>query len=205
MRAIAASAAALVALTTAARADHAHAPRPVVASAVAPAEGALAAPAAPPTAARTGLAFGVEAGEPTAATIGWFTHGLGATVAIGTGTRAGLGLQLRADLSYQPTILARLGGMTVPLVVGAGVRYYHHGYQPASIDELPDTHVGVRASLAIGLDRDHLRVYAEAAPGLDVYRSPSCTLQSGVHSICPHAQESPLFVQVVLGARWFLR
>ncbi len=204
MRALATSAAALLALTSAARADHARA-RPMVAAAtVAPAD-AVTTTTTAPAPRPAGLAFGIEAGEPTAATIGWFTGGFGAGIAIGTGTRAGLGLQLRADLSYQPTVLAHVGGMAVPLVVGAGVRYYRHGYQSASIDELPDTHVGVRAAVAVGLDRDHLRIYAEAAPGVDFHRSPSCSLRSGVHSICPHAQGSPLFVQVVLGVRWFLR
>jgi len=181
MRTLVVCGAALAALAAAARAEPAHDASP------------------------EGLAIGVEAGEPSSATVGWFGGALGGSLAVGSGTLAGPGLSLHADVVYQPMQLTRLGGMPMPLLVGVGVRYYHHGYQPMSIDEIPDTHVGVRASVALGLDHHNLRFYAELSPGVDVHRSASCNLQSGVDSVCPHAQSTPVFVELVVGARWFLR
>ena len=46
--------------------------------------------------------------------------------------------------------------------------------------------------------------YFPYAPGVDFKRTRSCTFASGVDTICPHSQELPLFVQFVVGARWFL-
>jgi len=146
-----------------------------------------------------GIAFGVELGEPTAATAGWFAGKLGLTAAIGTGTRAGLGPALHAEARYEVT---RLSGQ-FPLRVGAGGRYYHHGYQPFSIDELPDSHYGVRAVIEISMIRGPLQLYAELAPGVDLKRTRSCTLASGVDTVCPHAQSTPLFINLAIGARWF--
>jgi hypothetical protein len=49
-----------------------------------------------------------------------------------------------------------------------------------------------------------MQLYAELAPGIDFHRTASCTLASGPYTVCPHAQDRPLFVQLVVGARWFL-
>ena len=147
-----------------------------------------------------GIAIGIEAGEPLSATLAWFRGRLVLAAGIGTGTVAGLGLSLHGDVQLQ---IAELAPRT-PLRVGVGLRYFHHGYAPASFDEIPDSHVGVRASLAIARQFDRAEIYVEAAPGIDVKRSASCTLASGPDSICPHAMSSPFFLQLVLGARWFL-
>lgn len=156
--------------------------------------------AAPAAAPASGLALGVELGEPSSLTAGWFRGKLGVAAAIGTGTLAGPGVSLHADLELE---VARLAPH-VALRIGLGGRYYHHGYQPMSMDEIPDSHYGIRASAGVALERGPLQLYAELAPGLDVHRTPSCTLADGPDSICPHAQASPLFVQLVVGARWFL-
>jgi len=150
--------------------------------------------------AQHGLAIGAELGDPVSATAGWFSGNLAVLGAIGTGTLEGAGIQLHADAQLVITRLAP----DVPIRVGLGARYYHHGYQPASIDELPDDHLGIRVPAAIALERGSLQLYAEAAPGIDIAKSRSCSLASGAFSVCPHAQESPFFFQLVVGARWFL-
>lgn len=149
---------------------------------------------------REGLAIGLEAGEPVSATLAWFRGRIDVAAGVGTGTLAGVGLSLHGDVQLA---IAELATQT-PLRVGVGVRYYHHGYDPASFDEVPDSHYGVRGSLAIARRFDRVEVYAEAAPGIDFKRTASCTLASGPDSICPHAMSSPFFLQLVLGARWFL-
>ena len=161
----------------------------------APAERPSAAPAA-----RRGLALGVELGEPTSATAAWFRGPLSIGGALGTGTLAGPGVSLHADVSY---VVYRLAP-ELPVRVGLGGRYYHHGYEAMSVDEVPDSHYGVRASAGVALERGPLQLYAELAPGIDVVRTRSCTFASGADTICPHAQASPLFVQLAVGARWFL-
>lgn len=155
---------------------------------------------APAPGAPRGLAVGVELGEPTSATIGWFTGKLAVVGGVGTGTVAGLGIQVHADVQGE---VLRLGPH-LPLRVGGGLRVYHHGYHETSIDEIPDTHLGVRASASLALERGALQLYVEIAPGIDVARSSSCSLASGARSICPHAMESPAFFQMAVGARWFL-
>lgn len=149
---------------------------------------------------QSGLAIGVEAGEPTSATVGYFIDKLALLGAIGTGTRAGLGIQLHLDA--QLTVAQLRPDM--PVRVGLGGRYYRHGYEAMSTDEIPDSHYGLRASVAVALERGPLQLYAELAPGVDVKRTTSCTLASGPYSVCPHAQASPFFLQLVVGARWFL-
>ena len=139
-------------------------------------------------------------GEPTAVTVGWWKGELGVSAALGTGTRAGVGLSFHADVQL---VVARLTPR-MPLRIGLGGRYYHHGYEPMSFDEIPDSHYGIRASAAVAYERGAVQLYAEVAPGVDVVRTASCTLASGPYSICPHAQDRPLFVQLVIGARWFL-
>jgi hypothetical protein len=178
-------------------------PSPAVAGAAAGAE-ASAMPAASATASASddphprGLAVGVELGEPTSATVAWLMDGLSLSGAIGSGTRAGMGLSLHADAQL---VVAHFTP-TLPLRVGLGFRYYHHGYKPASVDELPDSHYGIRGSIAVAHESGALSLYAELAPGVDVKRTRSCSLADGPNSICPHAQESPLFLQLVIGARW---
>lgn len=149
---------------------------------------------------RAGLAIGVELGEPTSATIAWFADKLVVAGALGTGTREGLGFAAHADVQY--TVAE--AGANLPIRVGLGARFYHHGYQPASVDERPDTHLGLRVPVGIALERPSIEIYAELAPGVDLKKTGSCALTMGTRSICPHAQESPLFLQLVIGARWFL-
>jgi len=151
-------------------------------------------------AAQQGIALGVEVGEPTSVTVGWWKGDLGVSAAVGSGTFEGVGLSFHADAQL---VVARLAPK-IPVRVGLGGRYYHHGYDAMSFDEVPDSHIGIRASAAIALETGAIQLYAEVAPGVDVYRSASCTLASGAYSICPHTQELPFFVQLVVGARWFL-
>ncbi len=153
-----------------------------------------------PARSQEGIAIGAELGDPTSVTAGWWKGALGIAAALGTGTRAGVGLSFHADVQV---VVARLTPQ-VPVRIGLGGRYYRHGYEPMSFDEVPDSHYGIRASLAVAYERGSLQLYAEVAPGVDVVRTASCTLASGPYSICPHAQERPLFVQLAIGARWFL-
>jgi len=157
-------------------------------------------PPATAPAERSGLALGVELGEPTSATAGWFRGPLSLGGALGAGTFAGAGLSMHVGVQY---VVHRLAP-GVPVRLGLGGRYYHHGYEAMSTDELPDSHYGVRASAGVALERGPFQFYAEVAPGIDVVRTRSCTFASGADSICPHAQESPLFVQLAVGARLFL-
>lgn len=147
-----------------------------------------------------GLAIGAELGEPTSATIGLFTGKLALLGAIGTGTLEGVGIQVHADAQLEVKRLTP----AVPLRVGLGARFYHHGYDPQSIDEIPDEHYGIRVPVTLAYETGPVELYAELAPGIDIKRTASCTLADGPRSICPHAQESPLFVQLVVGARWFI-
>jgi len=153
-----------------------------------------------PAPAPHGLAVGAEVGEPTSLTVGYWFGKLGVSAALGTGTRAGLGQSAHADVVLE---VARLRP-EMPLRVGLGGRYYHHGYDAMSFDEIPDSHYGLRAAVALAYARDALELYVEVAPGVDVKRTTSCTLASGAYSVCPHAQDDPFFLQLVLGARWFL-
>lgn len=150
--------------------------------------------------ARSGLAVGVELGEPTSATIGWFRGTLAFVGALGSGTLAGPGVSVHADVQLEVKRLRP----NLPVRVGLGGRFYHHGYDAMSIDEVADSHAGIRASAAVALDRGPLQLYAELAPGIDLVRTRSCTFAGGADSICPHSQASPLFLQFVAGARWFI-
>lgn len=153
-----------------------------------------------PAAGQHGIAIGVELGEPTSITVGWWRGDFGLSAALGTGTRVGVGLSFHADAQL---VIARLTPR-IALRAGLGGRFYRHGYAAMSFDEVPDSHLGIRASLAIAYERGAMQVYAEAAPGVDLHRTASCTLASGAYSICPHTQDRPLFLQLVVGARWFL-
>ena len=156
----------------------------------------------------SGIAVGVEVGEPTAATVRWagLDGLLGVGAAIGSGTRSGVGLSMHADVTITPVVVYRRGGTQVPLHVGVGIRRYAHGYEPMSIDELPDVHTGVRLVVGAGvaLADPSIEVYLEVAPGYDVGRSEACSLVSGTDSLCPHAQSGRGFVDLVIGARWYL-
>ncbi len=151
-----------------------------------------------------GLAVGVEVGEPSSVTVGWFANRLGVTAALGTGTIEGVGPSLRADVVGYPFILTKGADWSLPLQVGIGIRHYRHGYDEMSIDEVDDAHTGVRASVAAVWLRGALSVYAELAPGYDLARTDSCNFASGADSICPHAQSTRAFVQFLAGVRWFI-
>lgn len=192
-----------IAMTLVASVTHAG-PQRRVATAAPPAPEAVDEPAttAGPGGERSlqGIAIGVEAGEPLSATLAWFRGSLVLGAGVGTGTLEGIGLSVHGDVQLSIAALAAHS----PLRVGIGFRYYRHGYEPASFDEIPDSHLGVRGSLAIARQLERVELYVEAAPGVDLRRTASCTLASGPDSICPHAMSSPFFLQLVLGARWFL-
>lgn len=168
---------------------------------------AHAEPASSPRSLPAGLAVGAELGEPSSATVRFATGAgkLGVVAAVGTGTVSGPGLSLRAEVTYAVATLARGATYALPLHVGVGLRHHRHSYAPASMDELPDAHTGPFGSATLALAFDHLELYAEAAPGYDLWRTSSCSLISGADSVCPHAQQSGLFVEVFAGARWYLQ
>jgi hypothetical protein len=102
-----------------------------------------------------------------------------------------------------PAALPVAGILLLPHV-GLGLRYKRDHYQPASIDELPDAHTGIRASVGVGAKlRQPVEIYLDLAPGYDLARTDSCSFLSGVDSICPHAQSSRGFFDLAVGARWW--
>lgn len=153
-------------------------------------------------AATDGLAVGIEVGQPTSATVRYALprSPLGLGAAVGSGLFGGRGLHLHADATYTALGLAH-GSRSIYL--GIGARYYQHGYALASVDELPDTHIGVRFSLGAAFRVSALELYGEAAPGYDVYRSDGCSLMSGAESLCPHTMSARSFVQLAVGARYY--
>jgi hypothetical protein len=155
-----------------------------------------------------GIGLGVELGEPSSITVGYLAAdpGIGASVAIGTGTMSGTGLQLRADVTWIPVVFNRQSAVRIPLRVGLGGRYYRHGYAPASLDEIDDRHTGVRLPIgaAVALMDLGLEIYLEVAPGYDLARTESCNLGSGASSVCPHTMSSRAFVHGVVGLRYYL-
>ena len=110
-----------------------------------------------------GLAIGIELGEPTAVTAGWFAGRLAIVGAVGSGTFEGPGIAAHLNVHYAITELAP----RIPLFVGLGGRFYHHGYEAMSFDEVPDSHYGF-ASVGIALERGAMQLYAELSPGVDV-------------------------------------
>lgn len=155
-----------------------------------------------------GFAIGLEAGDPSSVSAAFAALGghVAVAAAVGTGTRNGIGLQVHGDVIATPLVLHRSGRTVVPLHVGVGVRWWRHDYEPMTIDEIDDEHLGIRGSLAVGvvLPSPRLEVYLEGAPGYDLSRTESCSLISGVDSLCPHAQSGRAFLNVLLGARWFI-
>lgn len=160
------------------------------------------------TAAPTGLAIGVELGQPSTATVHWagVDGRLGVSAGIGTGVLDGAGVTVRGGIRWSALIVGASPARAVPVYLGVGGRYYRHGYQPASIDELPDRHLGVEATVgaALVLRARRLELYGEAGPGYDVDRTASCSLISGVDSICPHAADPRLYLHAAIGLRWYL-
>ena len=147
-----------------------------------------------------GFAVGAELGEPTSATGGFYTGKLAVLAALGSGTFEGPGVSFHADVQLRIAYVAP----QFPIRVGLGARYYHHGYEAMSVDEIPHSHYGLRASGTLAYERGPLELYAELAPGVDLKRTRSCNFSSGVDTVCPHAQDAPVFVQFVVGARWFI-
>lgn len=165
-----------------------------------------AAPAAP--AAPAGLAVGVEVGQPSTATVRFaaLAGKLGVGAGVGTGTLDGTGLTVRGGLTFAPVVLAAGPARALPIYLGVGARYYLHHYDPASIDELPDRHVGLEGTVgvALALRPQRLELYLDGGPGYDVGRSDSCSFASGVMTVCPHQQASRLYWHAGLGVRWYL-
>ncbi|MBK9032036.1 MAG: hypothetical protein IPL61_12050 [Myxococcales bacterium] len=174
------------------------------AAGVAHAEPTVAARTGPPT----GVAIGVELGQPSTVTVRWATLAgkLGVGAGVGTGTLDGTGLTIRGGVTFAPVVLAATPRRAVPLFVGVGARYYAHHYDPASIDELPDRHVGLEATVgaALVLRASRLEVYLDGGPGYDVGRSDSCGFASGVATLCPHQGASRLYLHAAVGLRWYL-
>ena len=164
---------------------------------------AAAEPAAP-----TGLAVGLEVGQPSTATVRFATLDgtLGVGVGVGTGTLEGRGLTVRGGATFAPVVLAAGAGRVAPIYLGAGARYYLHDDAPASIDELPDRHVGLEATLgvALALRAPRLELYVDGGPGYDVGRSDSCSFASGAMTLCPHQQATRLYWHAGVGLRWYL-
>ncbi len=127
-----------------------------------------------------GLAFGVELGEPTSITAGWFADRFAVTTGVGSGTIDGLGLTVHGELRYEATRIAD----KFPLRLGGGLRYYRHEEQ----NRLPDTRYGVRAIIEISTRHAPFELYAELAPGIDVDRTRQA--------------RSNLFANLAIGARW---
>lgn len=170
------------------------------AASAAPTTTATATAAPADAGAQQGIAVGAELGEPTSATVGWFHDKLAILGAIGSGTLAGPGIQIHADAQM---VVHRLRP-NMPLRVGLGARFYHHGYQPQSINELPHEHYGVRVPVALAYEKKAMQLYAELSPGVDFKRTNACALTNGAYSVCPHQQQNPLFVQLVVGVRFFI-
>jgi len=150
--------------------------------------------------AHEGLAVGAEVGDPASVTGAWFTRTLDVALAVGSGTLAGPGFQTHLDAQL---IVAHLGP-DIPVRAGLGARIYNQHYTLMSRDEIPDWHYGARASLAVAYQHGSMELYAELAPGVDLYRTQSCNLADGAASICPHAQSKPVFLDFGIGARWFI-
>ena len=171
------------------------------------AAGAAAAPAPTTTVSATtepagtpkGLAVGVEVGDPIAVTAAFNTGSLMLAGAVGSATVESPGVTAHGDVQFVAT---RISPKAV-LRLGVGVRYYRHSHL-ASPDELPSTHLGARLSSAFAVQAGAAEVYLEIAPGIDFLRTNSCNLADGAYSVCPHAQESPLFFEGVIGLRFFL-
>jgi|JI10StandDraft_1071094.scaffolds.fasta_scaffold00364_44 hypothetical protein len=161
-----------------------------------------------PAAAPRGLAVGVEVGQPSTVTARFaaLDGALGVGAGVGTGTLDGTGLTIRGGLTFAPVVLAAGPSRALPIYLGVGARYYQHHYDPASIDELPDRHVGLEASLgvALALRGPRLELYLDGGPGYDVGRSDSCSFASGVMTVCPHQQATRLYWHGGLGVRWYL-
>lgn len=164
--------------------------------------------AEPTTAAPTGLAVGVEVGQPTTATVRFATVDgkLGVGVGVGSGTVDGTGLTVRGGVTFAPVVAMRSPARSLPIYLGVGARYYRHHYDPASIDELADRHIGIEGSLgaALALRGPGVEIYVDGGPGYDVDRTDSCSFMSGVDSLCPHQQASRLTWHAALGVRWYL-
>jgi hypothetical protein len=155
----------------------------------------------------SGITVGAELGEPLSLTVGYRLPDprLGLSLAVGSGVLGGNGLHVHGDITWVPVVLRRGAAVQIPVHVGLGMRYYSHHYEPASIDELPDTHVGVRMSLGVtaSMVEKKLEAYGEVAPGYDLRRTESCSLISGVQAICPHTMSSRAFIQGAIGIRYF--
>jgi hypothetical protein len=153
-----------------------------------------------------GPALGIDAGHPTALTAQWsiFRGQLSARIGVGTGTIGGAGLTVAGDVIAVPLLLVRRPGWVLAPEVGLGLRYYRHHYEPSSVDEFADVHVGMRATVGVlvALAGSGLSFHLDASPGYDLSRSESCSLQSGTMSLCPHAQSGRGFFDVALGVRW---
>jgi hypothetical protein len=171
------------------------------ATAPAPAPAATATATAPALAPKTraGLAIGAELGDPISATVAYYHDKMLLAGALGSATLESPGIAAHADAQFVVTQLSPKAAFRV----GLGLRYYHHSHL-LSPDEVPSSHYGARVSAAIAMNAGPVELYAELAPGIDFKRTNSCSLASGAYSVCPHAQENPLFLQMVVGLRYFL-
>jgi hypothetical protein len=153
-----------------------------------------------------GLSVGAEVGTHGGATgrYAFGDNGLAAKLGVGSGLLGGTGLHLYADVTWSFAKLSSTGSSLLSPYLGLGFRHREHHYAPASMDELADRHTGLRASLGLSLwlRNTGIDFFAEANPGVDILRSPSCSFISGVDSVCPHAMSSPFFLSGSIGARY---
>lgn len=152
-----------------------------------------------------GIAVGAEAGQPTAGLVGWSTGLIGVEAAVGSGTVGGHGLYLAGDVSVAPIALAHGAKLRVPLYLGVGARRYYDHFHAMSLDEIPDVHTGIEGLVGVGFElASGLEVVVRGGAGWDVARTDSCTLMSGVNSVCPHEQSSRAYWTGVVVARFWL-
>lgn len=162
-----------------------------------------ATPTSPPLAdeSQPVLGLGISVGEPMRLTASYRLPilPLAIEIGMGSGVVGGTGLHLDAHLSYERA----LG--PVQLKLGAGYRYYRHDYDP-TVDEVgSDLHQGVQGLVGVSYSLGLFDLFGEFMPGYDLAQSASCTFMSGVNTECPHQDESRLYFNLGVGARYWIK
>ena len=131
---------------------------------------------APASPARNGLAVGVELGDPSSATAAWFLRqALRRARARHRDVRRP-GLLRRTSTPSSRCITSR---PTSRSASGSVLATTTSTTRRCRASEIPDSHYGLRASVALAYEHGPLELYAELAPGVDVKRTQSCTLVDG--------------------------
>jgi hypothetical protein len=148
------------------------------------------------------LGIGISLGQPTRLTARYRLPVLPLALEIGAGSGIleGSGLHLDAHLNYEQAI------GPVELTLGAGYRYYQHDYDPTTVDEAgSDLHQGVQGMVGASYSLGFLDLFGEFMPGYDIRQSASCTFMSGASTECPHQDESRLYFNLGVGARYWIK